>query len=141
MKVTRDVVRDLLPLYAAGEASADSRALVEEFLQQDPELAQLAEVSRSQESALRSGAEIVSTVDSERASLRLAQRLIARRTLLLGAGIFFALLPGTFLFSDNTVVWLMWRDFRPGAVLSLLLAVSAWVGFFWTTRRLRVTGL
>jgi hypothetical protein len=38
MKVTRDVVIDLLPLYAAGEASADTRILVEEFLKLDPEL-------------------------------------------------------------------------------------------------------
>jgi anti-sigma factor RsiW len=38
MKVTRDVVMDLLPLYVAGEACADTRALVEEFLDGDPEL-------------------------------------------------------------------------------------------------------
>jgi anti-sigma factor RsiW len=38
MKVTRDVVMDLLPLYVAGEARADTRALVEEFLEGDPEL-------------------------------------------------------------------------------------------------------
>ena len=39
MNVTRDVITDLWPLYAAGEASADTRALVEQFLQQDPEFA------------------------------------------------------------------------------------------------------
>ena len=31
MKVTRDVVTDLLPLYLAGDASEDTRALVEKF--------------------------------------------------------------------------------------------------------------
>ncbi len=40
MNVTKDVVLDLLPVYLAGEASADTRALVEEYLQQDPDLAQ-----------------------------------------------------------------------------------------------------
>ena len=35
MKVTRDVVSDLWPLYAAGEVSADTRALVDEFLAGD----------------------------------------------------------------------------------------------------------
>ncbi len=39
MKVTRDVVKDLLAVYAAGEASADTGALVEEWLRSDPELA------------------------------------------------------------------------------------------------------
>lgn len=38
MKVTRDVVMDLLPLYVAGEACADTRALVDEFLEQDSDL-------------------------------------------------------------------------------------------------------
>lgn len=40
MKVTREVVMDLLPLYLSGEASADSRALIVAFLAQDPELAE-----------------------------------------------------------------------------------------------------
>jgi hypothetical protein len=39
MNVTRPVVVDLWPLYASGEASAETRALVEEFLRGDPELA------------------------------------------------------------------------------------------------------
>jgi hypothetical protein len=39
MKVTREVVADLWPVYAANEASADTRALVDAFLAQDPEFA------------------------------------------------------------------------------------------------------
>ena len=35
MKVTRDVVSDLWPVYESGEASADTKALVEEFLAGD----------------------------------------------------------------------------------------------------------
>ena len=41
-KITRDVILDLLPLYLAEEASADTRALVEEYLKTDPELARTA---------------------------------------------------------------------------------------------------
>jgi len=37
MKVTRDVITDLWAVYESGEASADTRALVEEFLREDPE--------------------------------------------------------------------------------------------------------
>jgi hypothetical protein len=37
--VTRDVIHDLWPLYVSGDVSADTRALVDEFLAQDPELA------------------------------------------------------------------------------------------------------
>jgi hypothetical protein len=40
MKITRAVIVDLWAVYTSGEASGDTRALVEEFLRGDPELAQ-----------------------------------------------------------------------------------------------------
>ena len=39
LNVTRDVVADLWPLYESGDATADTRALVEDFLKTDPEFA------------------------------------------------------------------------------------------------------
>ena len=39
MKITCDIVTDLWPLYQSGEASADTRALIEEYLREDPEFA------------------------------------------------------------------------------------------------------
>lgn len=47
MTVTREVIQDLLPIYLAGEASADTVALVEEFFQQDPDLARAVETLRA----------------------------------------------------------------------------------------------
>ena len=41
MKITRDVIYDLLPGYFAGEVSADTRALIDEFLETDPEFARM----------------------------------------------------------------------------------------------------
>ena len=41
MKVTRDVIYDLLPGYFAGEVSADTRTLIDEFLATDPEFARM----------------------------------------------------------------------------------------------------
>lgn len=43
MAVTRDVILDLLPLYLSDEASSDSKTLVKEHLDNDPDLARLAE--------------------------------------------------------------------------------------------------
>ena len=40
MNVTREIILDLLPLYLSGEASPATRSLVEEYMKQDPELAQ-----------------------------------------------------------------------------------------------------
>jgi hypothetical protein len=39
MKITRAIIADLWPLCVSGDASPDSRALVEEFLEGDPEFA------------------------------------------------------------------------------------------------------
>ena len=41
MKITRDVIYDLLPGYFAEEVSADTRALIDEFLATDPEFARM----------------------------------------------------------------------------------------------------
>ncbi|MBN1264618.1 MAG: hypothetical protein JXA25_03945 [Anaerolineales bacterium] len=41
MNVTKDVILDLLPLYLTDEVSADTHALIEEYLVTDPELAGL----------------------------------------------------------------------------------------------------
>jgi hypothetical protein len=42
MNITRNVILDLMPLYLADEVSADTKALVDEFLESDPELANAA---------------------------------------------------------------------------------------------------
>ena len=42
MTPTRDVITDLLPLYFSGEASADTRAMVEEYFKADPDFERMA---------------------------------------------------------------------------------------------------
>jgi len=44
-KITRNVILDLMPLYLAGEASQDTKELVEEYLEIDKELAEMAKQS------------------------------------------------------------------------------------------------
>jgi len=39
MNITKDVINDLLPVYLAGEASGDTRSLIEDYLRRDPEMA------------------------------------------------------------------------------------------------------
>jgi len=41
-QVTRNVILDLLPLYVGGEVSEDTAKLVKEYLNSDPELAEMA---------------------------------------------------------------------------------------------------
>jgi len=44
-KITRNVILDLMPLYLAGEASQDTKELVEEYLETDKELAEMSKQS------------------------------------------------------------------------------------------------
>ena len=44
-KITRNVILDLMPLYLAGEASQDTKELVEAYFETDKELAEMANQS------------------------------------------------------------------------------------------------
>jgi hypothetical protein len=138
MKATRDIAIDLLPLYVADEASADSRELVEDFLHDDPELAALAraladdplDIARPR---VESGA--------ARQALASTRALLRRRTWFLAAAIFCSSVPFGFVFNDHGLVFLLIRD-APALGSSLLAAaVGMWIAFGVTARRLRVTGL
>jgi predicted anti-sigma-YlaC factor YlaD len=42
MNVTRDVITDLLPVYFSGEASEDTKRLMEEYFRENPEFERIA---------------------------------------------------------------------------------------------------
>jgi len=79
---TRDVVVDLWPLYVSGEASADTRALVEAFLVQHGEFA---ERLREQEGAGLRAPTLTLPVDHERATLLRTQRRRARQSMIVNS--------------------------------------------------------
>jgi hypothetical protein len=139
MKVTRDVITDLLPLYFAQEASTDTRALVEGFLQQDPEFARLAK--ERPDRFLPN--EIPSTLnpEDEMATLERTKRLLKVRSTLLGCAIFFTLFPFAFTFDSSGLQWLVWSKNPTEAVVVLGIAGLLWVGYSAMKRRLRATGL
>jgi len=89
VKITRNVILDLLPLYLAGEVSADTRTLVREYLETDPELAEIGKQSATE---LPDDIPIPLIEESKMEAYREAQRLILRRTIVWAVLIAFALL-------------------------------------------------
>jgi len=81
MEITRNVILDLLPLFLADEVSADSRALIEEFLTTDPELANV--VKRSAALELQKDIPAPLTKEDEMEAYKEAKRLMTQRTILL----------------------------------------------------------
>ena len=89
MTVTRDVIFDLLPSYFAGEASDDTRHLVESFMASDPEFGKMARRFKSvytQHPPLRDAGD-----DAERRTFERARSLVERRNEAFGGGIGFTL--------------------------------------------------
>ena len=134
MQVTRDIVIDLLPLYQSGEASTDTRAAIEEFLRNDPSLAQMAGQDAVPLVPATTGGEL------ERRAITRTRAHIRRRSWVLAAAIWFTLLPFTFAVQAGRVTFFMLRD-QPASVLLLLVAAILWFQYARMTRSLRTAGL
>jgi hypothetical protein len=140
MKVTRDVVTDLLPAYLSNEASVDTRALVEEYLQQDPEFASLVKDKRS-EDLLKEIPVAPPSRDIEREALIQTRNMLKWRAHWLGLAIVFTLMPLSCVFSSKGLVWLMARDAPYAANTFFIFAVVCWIQYFRTRHKVRSSGV
>ncbi len=139
MNVTTNVIHDLLPAYVAGEASADTVALVEEFLQHDPGLARTIQVLRANpipevRQALQPA--------REKQILNATRQLLWWRGTLMGIALFLTLVPLSFGFGPEGITWTFLQKAPPvETALVCLGALACWSGFFYIRRRLQGTGL
>ena len=128
MKVTRDVVVDLWPAYLAGEASQDTRALVDEFLQGDREFAE--ELRRPV--AIQRERPAVLEPDLEAKALALTRRrLRGYRPLLVLAMVFTGLAFGRIV-SDTS-----WDVSPRNFIVTAAVAGIFWIAFFVALWRMR----
>ncbi len=136
MKPTRDVVKDLLTVYLAGEASADTRALVEEWLKTDPDLAR--QVALARRADLPSIALPAPSI--EQRSITRTRRQLRLRALLLGIAIYVSTLPLSVTFNSSGFHGLL-IDNWPERIVIMILAAALWAGYFGLRRRTRTSGL
>jgi ferric-dicitrate binding protein FerR (iron transport regulator) len=129
MNITKDIIADLFPLYLEKECSSDTRALVEEYFQRNPQDAQ--ELHRIASTSLPGAAPLAKDLDETR-SLREARRVVRRRSWVLGLAIFFSLAPFSVLFTGGRTYWLLKE--APGTALVYgALALVCWIA--WTVMR------
>jgi anti-sigma factor RsiW len=140
MNVTRDVVRDLLPLYVAGEASADTRAAVDAFLASDPELEALA-ASLREDAATEIARAPDGVLKPDRQALERTRQLLRRRTWLLASALFCTGFPFSFMFDDGGLRFLLIRDAPVVGSMCFAAAVILWIAYAITRRKMSVTGL
>jgi ferric-dicitrate binding protein FerR (iron transport regulator) len=123
MNVTKDIINDLLPLYAANECSGDTRALVEEYLQQNPRQAE--ELRRIMNTPLPGAVPPAKNL-AETHSFREARRRLGRRNWLMAPAIFFSLAPFSFLYTEGRLWWFL-RDAPWSALVYAAIGVVFWI--------------
>ena len=152
MKITRDVITDLLPVYLADEASQDTRDLVEAFLQGDPDFAKLV---AEQETPLPES-QISISKETEMQTLAATRTLLRKRSIFLGIAIFFTCFAFAFTFDRAGLHWLWtqspvaaiinlvlgkWTDSSITGVVNLVIAAYFWIRYFQTDRKLKGSDL
>ena len=131
MSITKDIINDLIPLYVANECSADTRALVEEYLQRNPRQAEA--LRRIMNTPVPGSVPRAQGLDEVRA-FREARRRLRRRSWLMAAAIFFSLAPFSF-FSTGERTWWLLRDATGSALVYAALGVVFWIIYAVDRRR------
>jgi hypothetical protein len=125
MNVTKEVIMDLFPLYVANECSADSRALVEQYLRENPSQAE--EMRRAMNTTIPGASAPAIGLDEVR-SLREARRRVRRQSWLIGIAIFFSLLPFSFLWTSAKIYWLLLE--APKTALTYgAIGIGCWIAY------------
>lgn len=120
--VTRDVITDLWPLYASGEASSDTRRLVDAFLAADPDFARALHDTAS---ALPADAPPALSPDHEMKTLdRIKRRLRGPHWILQLALVFSALAFGRIV-ADTS-----WDVSPRPFIATAVVAACFWIAFF-----------
>lgn len=140
MNVTREVVTDLLPVYFAGEASGDTKALVEDYFRQDPDFERVARSAATPLETLRGAAPLRPEAEREKRDLESVRCALQRRKWYFGFALFFTLAPLSFVIANGHMTWMMARNAPFDAVFYWSVAVLFWV-FYLARPSRRTTSL
>lgn len=139
MTLTPDIMNDLLTVYLAGDASADTRAAVDEYARAHPEFA--ARLKRAAALSIPAELAIPAPGAAEVATLRRTRQFLFLRTLFLAWAIVFTLLPMSFTFGTGGTQFVFWGS-HPDLVLAFWsIAGASWAAWFVVQRQVRPVGL
>jgi anti-sigma factor RsiW len=123
MQITKDIVHDLLPVYLAGEASLDTRAVVEAYLAEDPKLREIVAAARTEQVP-----PVEAPAGLEQQSLQRTRRLLGRKTVWLGCALVSSFAP--------VILRPFWL-----ADITFATSLGLWAAYLTTCKRLAATGL
>lgn len=134
MNLTRDVVTDLLPAYFSGEASEDTRRLVEEYFRGNPDFERIARSTARGFETLRRAPGPAPNQLGEVVAFEKTRRLLRKRRIRFGFALLFSALPFSFVFvsspSHGMWTWFMLRDAPWEAASYWAIAAIWWWMYF-----------
>jgi anti-sigma factor RsiW len=127
MSITRPVILDLWPAYVSGEASAETRALVEDYLRGDPEFAR-----QLRENPFGAVASPPLPPDLETSAFARARSQLRGFPWLLQLAMLFSALAFGRIVSDTS-----WDVSPRNFIIMAGIAACFWIAFFVTLWRMR----
>ena len=140
MNITQGVVTDLLPVYFSGEASNDTRSLVEDYFRENPEFERIARSAGMPLETLRAAQAVAADSEKEKRDLESVRCGLGRRKWLFGLSLFLTLVPISYYFNQGHVPSLTDHDFLWKAAFDWSLAAPLWFVYF-ARLRWRTAGL
>lgn len=138
MKITKEIILDLVPVYLAGEASQATRALVEEYLAGDPELAQSVRAQQADSSFRMDLPELPPELELK--SLHRTRHLLSWQRWLFGLAIGFSAISLTSQFSIRKgrlqEFHFLIRDYPEMFGPCVVIGLVCWIAYFYIRRRL-----
>jgi hypothetical protein len=134
MIAERGVIIDLLPAYFSGEATAATRALVEEYFRQDPEFERMARGANGPLESLK-GLSTAPDREKEKLALERARLVVETRSSFLWLAITYTAMLFLFRIHDHKIIWLMWSNSPVLGMVFSSVAVFFWVFFLYAQRR------
>jgi hypothetical protein len=126
---------DLMVLYLSGDASPETRRLVEEYAAAHTDYANL----------LRDAGKPLALpepkADKEMETLKMTRQFVFLRTLFMAGAILFTLLPLTIVVRNGAITFLMFRDLPGTGPAFWSIAAASWVACFVMHRQVRKAGL
>ena len=138
MSITRNVVIDLLPVYFSGEASDDTRKLVEDYFREDPEFERVARSAATPLETLKTASSVAPEAEREKRNLEhIGWELRSRRVWLVMA-LYFTLLPLVPRAGGELAGWIGGPHTWGGRVADLACAAFFWLVYITRMSRRKV---
>ena len=139
MNITHEVVTDLLPVYFSGEASSDTKSLVEEYFRENPAFERMARRAGTPLETLRAAPPVTAGSEKEKRDMENVRCGLDRRKWLFGLSLFLTLSPLSFHFTHGPLFSLMSPDALWEAAFDWSMAAFFWSLYFAQPRRRAAT--